>query len=98
MHPYVKTIQPLYIMMMQIPMHESTDLDYIYILKRVERIWVRNSGHAVPNKGHSISIIITLKREAAGHGLTPPTSFTFVPHLSVAGAISRRAGMQSSSP
>jgi hypothetical protein len=68
--------------MIQIPMYESADLNCVYILKAMERIWVKGSKYAVPNKDHSVSMIIALKREAAGHGFTPSTSSTSVPHLS----------------
>jgi len=45
-------------------MHEPADLDCIYIVKTLERIWIRGSELAVPNVDHSVSMIITYAREA----------------------------------
>ena len=58
MHLHIEAIQSLYIMMIQIPMHEPADLDCIYIVKTLERIWIRGSELAVPNVDHSVSMII----------------------------------------
>jgi len=49
--------------MIQIPMHEPADLDCIYIVKMLERIWIRGSELAVPNVDHSVSMIIAYARK-----------------------------------
>jgi len=81
--------------MIQIPMHEPADIDCIYIVKTLERIWIRGSELAVPNVDHSVSMTIAEAKEAVRLRLTSPRSST---SFSVAGVIFRRAGVQSPSP